>query len=82
MLTIQNFNGEVYLSNQYDEYDRVIEQYVEGEGVFNFTYDGDARVNTCTGENGYYQSIEYDALYRIISDTTNDGTEYLNIMKK
>lgn len=35
LLTIQNFNGEVYLSNQYDEYDRVIEQYVEGEGVFN-----------------------------------------------
>ena len=33
LLTIQNFNGEVYLSNQYDEYDRVIEQYVEGEGV-------------------------------------------------
>lgn len=82
LLTIQNFNGEVHLSNQYDEYDRVIEQYVEGEGVFNFTYDGDARVNTCTGENGYYQSIEYDALYRIISDTTNDGTEYFEYNEK
>ena len=76
LLTIQNFNGEVYLRNGYDRYDRIIEQYVEGEGAFYFTYDGDARVNTCTGENGYFQSIAYDTLYRIISDTTNDGTEY------
>ena len=82
MLTIQNFNGEVYLSNQYDEKDRVTEQYVEGEGTFYFTYDGDSRVNTCTGENGYFQSIEYDALYRIIADTTNDGTEYFAYNEK
>lgn len=57
LLTIQNFNGEVYLRNGYDRYDRVIEQYVEGEGAFYFTYDGDARVNTCTGENGYLSLI-------------------------
>ena len=40
LLTIQNFNGEVYLRNGYDRYDRIIEQYVEGEGTFYFTYDG------------------------------------------
>ncbi|MBR5319289.1 MAG: RHS repeat protein, partial [Peptococcaceae bacterium] len=82
MLTIQNFNGDVYLSNVYDDKDRVVEQYVEGEGNFYFTYDGESRVNTCTGENGYFQSIEYDVFYRIISDTTNDGTEYFTYNEK
>ncbi|MBQ3510603.1 MAG: hypothetical protein IJA90_11385 [Peptococcaceae bacterium] len=82
LLTIQNFNGDVYLSNEYDDKDRVVEQYVEGEGNFYFTYDGESRVNTCTGENGYFQSIEYDVFYRIISDTTNDGTEYFTYNEK
>ena len=70
---ITNFNGEVYLTNTYDDNGRVVSQTVQDEGTF--TYDETARRNTCTGENGYYLSIVYDGSYRIVESTNNDGTK-------
>lgn len=72
---ITNFNGEVYLTNTYDDNGRVVSQTVQDEGTFTFTYDETARRNTCTGENGYYLSIVYDGSYRIVESTNNDGTK-------
>lgn len=75
---ITNFNGDVYLTNSYDGAGRVVSQYVQDEGNFQFTYDDRARQNTCTGENGYYLSIVYDELGRIIQSTNSEGTKYIS----
>ena len=72
---IENFNGEVYLDNTYDEEGRVLRQYVKDQGTFIFTYDAESRTNTCTGENGYFLSITYDEKYRIVSSTNSESTK-------
>ena len=39
LTTVQDFNGAVYIQNTYDEMSRVVQQYVQGEDTFTFTYD-------------------------------------------
>ena len=75
--TIENFENQVYLTNQYDSKGRVTEQYVAEQGTFRFAYDEDRRQNTCTGENGYYLSIVYDEDGRIIESIDNNSTKHI-----
>ena len=75
LATVENFNGEVYVSNEYDELGRVVKQYVKDDDTYTFTYDEDAWVNTCTGQSGKLDKIHYDALGRIVEHTTNSGTK-------
>jgi len=69
LATVQNFKGEVYVENTYDSEGRVIHQYAADIGTFDFTYDPENRRNTSTGSDGYYLSIVYDELGRIIVST-------------
>lgn len=78
---IVNYNGEAYLTNQYDASKRVVRQHIQDEGTFVFTYDAANRTNTCTGDNGYYLSIVYDDLRRIVQSTNTDGTQYITYNK-
>ena len=71
---VSNLKGEVYVQNVYDSQGRVVHQEVANMGVFDFTYDTDNRVNTCTGTDGYLLEIHYDELGRITRSTNAEGT--------
>lgn len=75
LTTVEDFKGEVYVQNEYDEIGRVVKQYVKDDDSYTFTYDEEARVNTCMGESGKLDKIRYDALGRIVEHTTNSGTK-------
>lgn len=75
LTSIEDFNGELYLENEYDSHRRIVSQYVVDQGNFTFTYDADEHRNTCEGENGYLLSVVYDELGRVIESTDNYGTK-------
>lgn len=76
ILSVTDFLGNESIINEYDDYGRVIRQYVQGEGTYEFTYDDTDRINTCNGEKGYVHTIKYDDLYRIVEDTENGTKMY------
>ena len=65
LASVENFEGQVYVENTYDESGHVIHQYAANIGTFDFSYDFDARHNICTGTDGYLCEIWYDELGRI-----------------
>lgn len=75
LTTVENFNGQVYVQNEYDEMGRVIKQYIKDDNTYSFTYDRENRTNTSLGESGKLDKIRYDILGRIIEHTTNSGTK-------
>ena len=60
LLSIVDFNGVVYLQNEYDEENRVTLQYIAGQGTTGFSYDPQARVNFTTDPYGNQHTIWYD----------------------
>ena len=72
--TISNFNGEIYVENQYDSAGRVIHQYAANIGTFDFAYDLVNRHHTCTGTDGYLLEIWYDQHGRIIESANSEGS--------
>ena len=73
--TVENFEGKVYVDNTYDALGRVVHQYAEGFGTFDYSYDYDTRHNVCTGTDGYFEEIWYDAFGFITKHTDSSGTE-------
>lgn len=76
IVKVTDFAGNISIKNDYDDYGRVVKQYVQGEGTYQFEYDDKNKINTCTGENGYQHTIKYDDSYRIIEDTENGSETY------
>lgn len=76
IVKVTDFIGNISIENEYDDYGRVVKQYVQGEGTYRFEYDDKNKINTCTGENGYEHTIKYDDSYRITEDTKNGSETY------
>lgn len=77
LATIQNFNGDIYVDNTYDDLGRVTHQYAANIGTFDFSYDFDARNNVCTGTDGYYHEIWFDEQGRIYKSADNSGVQLI-----
>lgn len=77
LASVENFEGQVYVENTYDESGHVIHQYAANIGTFDFSYDFDARHNICTGTDGYLCEIWYDELGRITASKDASGTQHV-----
>ena len=75
LLTVEDFNGNVYLTNEYDSKHRVTNQYIPDRGQMTFTYDDANRTNRYEDENGLFCEITMDDNNCVLSQTTPDGTE-------
>jgi len=60
MLTIEDFEGNVYLENIYDEMDRIRVQTVAGHGTSYMDYDPENRKSTFTDARGLTTVYYYD----------------------
>lgn len=79
LTAITDFEGNVYLENEYDEQGCIIEQYLADQGTSYFSYDFSNRVNTYTDPNGYTTTYHYDANNNITAVEDFIGTEYRTI---
>lgn len=77
LASVENFEGQVYVENTYDESGHVIHQYAANIGTFDFSYDFDSRHNICTGTDGYLCEIWYDELGRITASKDASGTQHV-----
>lgn len=75
LLTVEDFNGNVYLTNEYDSKHRVTSQYIPDRGQMTFTYDDATRTNRYEDENGLFCEITLDENNCVLTQTTPDGTE-------
>lgn len=75
LLTVEDFNGNVYLTNEYDSKHRVTSQYIPDRGRMTFTYDDATHTNRYEDENGLFCEIVMDDNNCVLSQTTPDGTE-------
>ncbi len=73
--TVENFKGQVYVQNTYNEDGQVTHQYAADIGTFDFTYDRTNRHNTCVGTDGYLLEIRYDEKGRLTESTNAAGTK-------
>ena len=75
-----DFEGEVYIENEYDGIGRVVKQtFINADipTVSTVSYDDDARVTTCVDANGLETRYYYDNHRNIQKiGTVIDGTEY------
>ena len=75
-----DFEGEVYIENEYDGIGRVVKQtFINADipTVSNVSYDDEARVTTCVDANGLETRYYYDNHRNIQKlGTVIDGTEY------
>ncbi|RHT22768.1 hypothetical protein DW806_14970, partial [Butyricicoccus sp. AM32-19] len=75
-----DFEGEVYIKNEYDGIGRVVKQtFINADipTVSNVSYDDEARVTTCVDANGLETRYYYDNHRNIQKiGTVIDGTEY------
>ena len=71
---VTDANGSDYVQNTYDSLGRVTEQVLADQGTLRYTYDPAERVNTCQGENGYFRTIRYDELDRIVAESDPSGS--------
>ena len=60
LLTISDFAGMIYLTNQYDPWGRVVAQEIAGRGSSSVAYDEENRTTTFTDEAGYDTVYHYD----------------------
>ena len=78
--TATDFEGEVYIENEYDSIGRVVKQtFINADipTVSNVSYDDEARVTTCVDANGLETRYYYDNHRNIQKiGTVIDGTEY------
>lgn len=77
LLTITDFAGEVYLTNQYDMRGRVTEQLTAGRGRSLVSYDEENRVTSFTDEAGNVTRYSYDEKGHV-TDVTLAGTHIHN----
>lgn len=75
LASVKNYLGEVYVENTYDDSGRVIHQYADNIGTFDFSYDTVGRHNICTGTDGYLCEIWYDELGRITKAKDASGEQ-------
>ena len=78
--TATDFEGEVYIENEYDGIGRVVKQtFINADipTVSTVSYDDEARVTTCVDANGLETRYYYDNHRNIQKiGTVIDGTEY------
>ncbi|MCL2049744.1 MAG: DUF6531 domain-containing protein [Defluviitaleaceae bacterium] len=60
LATVTNFNGEVTLTNTYDNHNQVTTQKIADQGLSYFTYDYISRMNTFTNPAGLVTEYYYD----------------------
>lgn len=77
LATVENFEGQIYVRNEYDNDGRVVHQFADKIGTFDFTYDFNARHNICTGSDGYLCEIWYDEMGRITASRDASDTQFV-----
>ena len=77
LLTISDFSGEIYLTNQYDVHGRVTEQLTVGRGRTLVSYDEENRTTVFTDELGNVTSYTYNQAGHI-TDIILAGTSIQN----
>jgi YD repeat-containing protein len=64
---ITDFNGNIFLTNVYDNEGRVTKQYMLDQGEFLFGYDDENRVTTLTDGEGNMRQYSFDAIGQMTS---------------
>ncbi|MCL2048782.1 MAG: DUF6531 domain-containing protein [Defluviitaleaceae bacterium] len=78
---ITDFNGNIYLTNEYDSQGRAIKQYMLDQGTFDYVYDVNNRVTTITDGEGAVRQYFYDAIGQTVAIADEAGRieyEYQN----
>jgi RHS repeat-associated protein len=70
---ITDFNGNLYLSNTYDEVGRVLSQYMLGQGTFGFEYDFINRITAITDPNGAVRRYHFNSQEQVTAFEDDDG---------
>jgi len=73
LVEIADFNGLTYLRNRFDDYNRVIEQYLADQGTFYFAYDTENSRTTFTDADGNEHIYYFDESGRITRLIDPDG---------
>jgi RHS repeat-associated protein len=74
VLSVKDFNENVYLENQYDDQNRVIAQYEKGRGWGYFEYQ--KGLTTWTKQDGGFKKVYMDDQKRVTAIEDNAGKEY------
>ena len=74
VLSVKDFNGAVYVENQYDSQNRVIAQYEKGRGWSSFDYQ--QGLTTWTKQNAGFYKVYMDDKKRVTAIEDNAGKEY------
>jgi RHS repeat-associated protein len=78
VVQITDFNGNIFLTNIYNEEGRVIEQYMLGQGTSAIDYDTENRVTTTTDPQGTERKYFYDVIGQITAVEDEAGRiEYI-----
>ena len=77
LLVISDFAGEVYLTNNYDMYGRITEQFTAGRGRSCVAYDEENHITRFTDETGNVTGYTYDEMGHV-TDVALSGTQIHN----
>jgi YD repeat-containing protein len=77
LLTIKDFNGNIYLTNVFDDKHRVISQTITGQGTSHIAYDPRNRKTTFTDARGLVTVYHYNE-YQMLTSTEDIESGIVN----